>query len=121
MSRCDFVYGDGQTHDSASTDVPNLSATRGQISLITVGDDDSFSVDSLFYWTVSVEFWPPPPEGIDAHSFELAFIDGIPADGSTIGDWCRNTTDVFYTLTTEEEGDLYEYGTPGAPNTCTKE
>ncbi|MBK9367359.1 MAG: hypothetical protein IPN01_13755 [Deltaproteobacteria bacterium] len=44
----------------------------------------------------------------------------LPADGSTIGDWCRNTTDVFYTLTTEE-GDLYEYGTPGAPNTCTKE
>jgi hypothetical protein len=121
LSGCDYIYGDGNTHDSTDTDVPNLSATRGQVSLVTVGEEEWFSVDSLFYWSASSDYWPSAPEGsIDAHSFELAYSGGIPADGSTMGAWCRNTTDIYLTIT-EDGVDYSDYGTPGAPNTCTKE
>ncbi|MCK6524495.1 hypothetical protein L6R49_24070 [Myxococcota bacterium] len=120
-TNCDLQYGDGQDYPSSETSVPNLSATKGLIQLSATLNGASSNIDTVFYWLSASDVWPPAPEGSDdAHSFELAFSDGVPADGKESGDWCRNTTDIYLTIT-EDGVDYFEYGTPGAPNTCTKE
>ena len=115
---CDAIYGDGKEYGSSDTTIPNFQASQNRFTVVVSSADATIFTDTIGH--NATLGWPVPPDGTGSHSLELAFVDGQPSAERTSDFWCRNTTDIFLTIT-EDGVDYSDYGTPGAPNTCTKE
>ncbi|MCK6516166.1 putative metal-binding motif-containing protein [Myxococcota bacterium] len=112
---CDAQYGDGKSYDTTDTTIPNLSSIQTRLTVHVTNGEATVFTDTVSF--NSSFGWPEAPDGTGSHSLELSFDGDSP---STDGFWCRNTTDVYLTVT-EDGVDYSDYGTPGAPNTCTEE
>jgi hypothetical protein len=115
-SACDLVYGDSQTHATSDLSIPNLSVAMGSILITSTG----VSITGIGYIVNEDSTYPTPPESANGvTSFEFPFDEfGLPYPADVSTTWCRNTTDIYYTVTYDGV-DYSDYGTPGAPNTCT--
>ena len=111
-------YGDGKPYDTTDYTIPNLSSIQTRLTVKATNGDAAVLTNTVNFSTTLG--WPDAPDGTGSHSLELAFVDGAPSSNGSTAHWCRNTTDIYYTLT-EDGVDYSDYGTPGAPNTCTKE